>query len=153
MENKIQAIQELIYGLKDERGSISDGYHTFDELYEFRKVYNALLFNEWAKQTTEIKEWDKDAQGRLYAKVVSTKYKYDVHKSLRHHNGELCFDGDWFIVVAVLPSGQISNHYHIRDWDLFQVPEVENAKYEFDGHTSNDVLVRMLDLINEKYGK
>ena len=24
------------------KGSISDGYHTFDELYEFRKVYNRL---------------------------------------------------------------------------------------------------------------
>ena len=27
---------------------ISDGYHTFDELYEFRKMYNAVLFNGWA---------------------------------------------------------------------------------------------------------
>ena len=26
--------------------SLSDGYHTFDELYEFRKMYNAVLFNE-----------------------------------------------------------------------------------------------------------
>lgn len=26
---------------------LSDGYHTFDELYEFRKMYNAALFNEW----------------------------------------------------------------------------------------------------------
>ena len=25
---------------------ISDGYHTFDELYEFRKMYNSVLFNE-----------------------------------------------------------------------------------------------------------
>ncbi len=24
----------------------SDGYHTFKELYEFRKQYNATLFNE-----------------------------------------------------------------------------------------------------------
>ena len=29
---------------------ISDGYHTFKELYEFRMVYNAALFNEWHKQ-------------------------------------------------------------------------------------------------------
>ncbi len=148
MENKLQAIQELIYGLKGERGSISDGYHTFDELYEFRKVYNALLFNEWAKQITRKTAFSKDAMGRLMQVVVGESNKYDVHKSLRHHNGELCFGGDWFIVVAVLPSGQISNHYHIRDWDLFQVPEVENAKYEFDGHSSKNVVERMLDLIS-----
>ncbi len=27
----------------------SDGYHTFKELYEFRKAYNVVLFNEWGK--------------------------------------------------------------------------------------------------------
>jgi len=31
-------------------GETSDGFHTFNELYEFRKLYNAGLFNEWAKQ-------------------------------------------------------------------------------------------------------
>ena len=25
---------------------ISDGFHNFEELYEFRKLYNALLFNQ-----------------------------------------------------------------------------------------------------------
>lgn len=104
-------------------GETSDGYHTFNELYEFRKVYNAALFNEWA------------AQG-----------KYDVHKSLRHNDGELCFDGGWFIVVAILPSGQISNHYDYKDWDLFKVPETDKAMFEFDGHTSQDVLDRLKNL-------
>lgn len=31
-------------------GEVSDNYHTFNELYEFRKVYNAVLFNEWSRQ-------------------------------------------------------------------------------------------------------
>ena len=117
------AIQEQIDKL-DYKGTISDGYHTFDELYEFRKVYNAVLFNECAKQN-----------------------KYDVHKSWRHHDGELCFGGGWFIVVAVLPTGQISNHYEAKDWELFKIPVVEKAKYEFDGHTSKDVIDRLIDLI------
>lgn len=103
-----------------QREELSDGYHTFKELYEFRKVYNAALFNEWAEQN-----------------------KYDVHKSLCHYDGELCFGGGWFIVVAVLPTGQISNHYEVKDWGLFQVPEVDRAKYEFDGHTGQDVLERL----------
>lgn len=112
---------------------ISDGYHTFGELYEFRKVYNAELFNEWAKQ----KGFD-DGVNYHY-----NMPKYDVHKSWKHHDGELCFGGGWFIVVAVLPTGQISNHYEAVDWDLFNIPEVEKAKYEFDGHTLNDVLNRL----------
>jgi hypothetical protein len=98
----------------------SDGYHTFKELYEYRKAYNIALFNEWA------------ANG-----------KCSVHKSWRHNDGELCFGGDWFIVVAVLPQGQISNHYEAKDWDLFQIQETEKALFEFDGHTGINVIERL----------
>lgn len=116
-----QFMQGLLDQLSSEvKGELSDGYHTFNELYEFRKVYNAALFNEWAKTS-----------------------KYDVHKSWKHHDGELCFGGGWFIVVATLPTGQISNHYKAEDWGLFDVPHTEKAKYEFDGHTSKDVLDRL----------
>lgn len=101
-------------------GNTSDGYQTFNELYDFRKAYNAALFNEWA------------ANG-----------KCSVHKSWRHHDGELCFGGGWFIVVAVLPDGQISNHYEAKDWDLFSLPETERALFEFDGHTGADVIHRL----------
>jgi hypothetical protein len=103
-------------------GEISDGHHTFNELYTFRKVYNAALFNEWA------------AQG-----------KHGVHKSLRHSDGEECFGGGWFIVSAELPAGQISNHYELADWDLFKVPERSTAA-EFDGHTPQDVIARLTAL-------
>lgn len=113
----------------------SDGYHTFGELYEFRKVYNALLFNEWASHAGYTSSW-----------LEITPPKYDVHKSWRHNDGELCFGGGWFVVVAVLPTGQISNHYEAKDWDLFRVPETPTAKYEWDGHTSEDVLKRLMAL-------
>lgn len=105
---------------------ISDGYHTFGELYEFRKVYNAILFNEWFAHN-----------------------KYSVHKSIRHSDGELCFGGGWFIVVAQLPTGQISNHYEMKDWDLFKCPEETTALFEFDGHTPQDVLERLRQLTVE----
>lgn len=108
----------------DDIENFSDGYHTFNELYEFRKLYNAVLFQEWKKNG-----------------------KYEVYKSKRHYNGELCFGGDWFIVVAILPTGQISNHYEMKDWDLFDIPEYEKSKYEFDGHTSQDVLKRLEGII------
>lgn len=123
-----------------EKGKISDGYHTFDELYEFRKVYNAALFNEWAKdwyiRDKQIKE------GRIVPSNVVFA-EYDVHKSWNHYDGEPCFGGGWFIVVATLPTGQISNHYEEKDWDLFRIPEAKKAKHPFDGHTSADVLKRL----------
>lgn len=107
--------------------SISDGYHTFKELYMFRMVYNALLFNEWAK-----------------------KDMYNVHKSKRHNDGELCFGGGWFIVSAMLPTGLISNHYEMKYWDLFDVLETSRAIFEFDGHTSEIALERMIKLLKSK---
>jgi len=106
-----------------EISSVSDGYHTFYELYEFRKMYNAALFNEWAVHG-----------------------KYNVHKSLCHFSGEECFGGGWFIVVAILPKGQISNHYKLEDWDLFRCSETAKAMFEYDGHTGADVLLRLKDI-------
>ena len=45
---------------------LSDGYHTFKELYDFRREYNAALVNSGI---------------------------WKAHKSHRHHDGELCFGG------------------------------------------------------------
>ena len=98
---------------------VSDGYHTFDELYDYRMAYNAALFNEYALNG-----------------------KYDVHKSLRHADGELCFGGGWFVVVAELPTGQITNHYPMKDWEQFQIPEREKAS-EWDGHSPEAALNRL----------
>ena len=149
MGNKLQEVQELVNSLGDLKGSVSDGFHTFDEIYNFRKLYNALLFNEWAMQIKTETAFSKDASGRTKQIVVAESNKYDVHKSIRHNNGELCFGGGWFVVIAILPSGQITNHYEMKDWGLFKIPEVEKAKYEFDGHTSQDVVERMLNLLSK----
>ena len=111
---------ELLETLKT--GEATDGYHTFNELYEYRMVYNALLFNEWSK-----------------------KGLYDVHKSMRHSSGEECFGGGWFIVMAELPTGQISNHYELKYWNMFICNE--KKANEYDGHTPQEVVGRMKDLI------
>lgn len=108
-------------------GETSDGYHTFNELYEFRKVFNAVLFNEWY------------AQG-----------KYSVHKSEKHADGEPCFGGGWFIVMATLPTGQISNHYEMKDWDLFKCEERKRAD-TWDGHEAKDVIDRLLHITTNNH--
>ena len=139
----VAEINKLIQELpSEERGKVSDSYHTIDELYTFRKVYNAALFNEWASRTQMATTRSHKAgdYGATFEDTIVFNPKYDVHKSWRHHDRELCFGGEWFIVVAVLPTGQISNHYHKDDWDLFKIPEVEKAKYPFDNHTSQDCL-------------
>lgn len=110
----------------DTMGEVSDGYHTFDELYEFRKLYNAALFNE-----------------------LGSSNPYMAHKSYKHSDGELCFGGGWFIVTAYLNGKQISNHYENSDWDLFKVEERDTAD-EWDGHTPADVVQRLTDFIKEQ---
>ena len=145
------ALNNLIKTMKADTDKISDGYHTFKELYEFRKVFNAALFNEWAIDYTEAIKPYKNLNHRELHPEIQTflkniKPKYDVHKSWKHYDGEDCFGGGWFIVVAILPSGQISNHYQEKDWHLFKIPEVAKAKYPFDGHTPKDVLNRIKEL-------
>lgn len=108
----------------DSMREVSDGYHTFNELYEFRKAYNALLFNEWAKLPGN---------------------PYQIHKSHHHSDGEKCFGGGWFVVVAETPEGQITNHYEDKDWNLFKVP-VQTKANQWDGHTAQQALERLLDL-------
>ena len=113
--------------IKVDMGEVSDGYHTFNELYEYRMLYNAALFNEFAKQ------------GR-----------YDVHKSRKHSDGEYPFgDSNWFIVMAELPTGQISNHYEMKDWDKFQIPEKPLAN-EWDEHSPRDVAERLTSFTTPK---
>ena len=113
--------------MKEDKGNISDGYHTFNELYEYRLLYNASMFNEFAKQNL-----------------------YDVHKSKLHSDGTIPFgDENWFIVQAELPTGQISNHYEMKDWDLFQVPIKEKAN-PYDGHTPHDVAKRLREFLTPK---
>lgn len=118
--------QNELEGLRPITEDTSDGYHTFKELYEFRKLYNAALFNEWASQD-----------------------KYNVHKSKRHNDDEECFGGGWFIVMATLPTGQISNHYELKDWNLFKCKELFHAD-KWDGHTAQDVAKRLRELLQKE---
>lgn len=104
--------------------NVSDGYHTFKELYDYRMIYNALWFNELALSHPE----------------------YDVHKSWKHSDGENCFGGGWFIVIAELPTGQISNHYEAQYWDMFKIPEKEIAN-KWDGHTPKQAYERMINYV------
>ena len=102
-------------------GEASDGYHTFNELYDFRREYNAALVNSGV---------------------------WKAHKSYRHHSGELCFGGGWFIVMIETPFGQISNHYENKYWDEFHCEEKEFAD-EWDGHTEKDVIARLMKCNNQ----
>jgi len=116
----------ILIGQLPEGGAekISDGYHTFAELYECRVVLNAAMLNSWSEQGL-----------------------YNTYKSWKHSDGNPCFEGKrWFIVGAILPNGiQISFHYPEKDWGQFDVLEVERAPV-WDGHQTCDVIRRLAAL-------
>jgi len=124
-ENIISLITSLQQEQED-MGEVSDGYHTFNELYYYRMLYNAAFFNLLPKEC--------------------------VHKSKRHHTGEECFGGGWFIVMASLPTGQVSNHYELKDWELFKVTEKEFAD-EWDGHTPQEAAKRLYEYLQQEQPK
>jgi hypothetical protein len=121
-ENALNDLEESLRA-----GEASDGYHTHNELYEYRMLYNASAVRAWIG----IDE-------------------YHVVKSWRHHDGELCFGGGWFIVVAQLPTGQVSNHYRAEHWDLFDCPEVDLPP-EYDGHTPKVAAQRLREELEGRW--
>lgn len=99
-------------------GETSDGYHTFNELYEHRHALFALLLSIAADNPKSQRSW----------------------KTWRNQDGEV-WEG-WFIAGMNTEYGQISYHLPAQWWKLLDIPEIErNADY--DGHTSADVLQRL----------
>lgn len=95
-------------------GDLSDGYHTFNELYHHR----AILFSVICNEHPDI-SW----------------------KSKLHHDGTM-FDG-MFIVGINTPEGQATYHYDIDPyWDMFRVPELSQAP-KWDGHTPAQAIERI----------
>jgi hypothetical protein len=90
-------------------GQISDGSHTFDELYYHRMM--------------------------LFAVICNT-YKDAAWKSWKHEDGTM-YD-DYFIVGITTPDGDYSYHYHKDHWDMFNVRELAKAP-KYDGHQPKDV--------------
>ena len=89
---------------------MSDGYHTFADLYEQRLILSAAL----------------------------AKNNPHAWKSKRHEDGSVPFGGGWFIMGFDTGEGCYTYHYELKDWDLFQCEELDKGK-PWDGHTSKDV--------------
>ena len=94
-----------------ESGDLSDGYHTFNQLYHQR----AMLFATIVNQNSD-KAW----------------------KTHKHEDGEPCFGGGWFLVTIDTPQGAYGYHYEDKYWDIFKCKELEKAKH-WDGYTEEDV--------------
>lgn len=106
---------------------VSDGFHTFDELYYYRLCYNAALINSLVQLINDNPAKFKDIK---------------VCKSKKHFGGEPCYGGGWFIVMINTPWGQISNHYKLEYWDMFNC-RVADTSWKWDGHGMKEAMERL----------
>lgn len=120
-EEIIKVLEQRICG---DMGDVSDGYHTFNQLYHQRAVLFACIVKQ-----NKNKAW----------------------KSFKHSDGKYCFDsdGEWFIVGIDTPQGSYTYHYAKEYWDMFDCQELECGK-EWDGHTEEDV-TRLLSLEQQTF--
>jgi hypothetical protein len=98
-------------------GELSDGFHTFNELYHHRAILFSVICNSMPN-----KAW----------------------KSKLHSTGDM-FPG-MFIVGISTPEGYATYHFDIEPyWDMFNVQELTTAP-EWDGHTPEDAINRISKL-------
>lgn len=95
---------------------ISDGYHTFGELYRHRTVLFAAL---------------------------CAAHSNAAWRALRHADGTM-YDG-MFIVGIHTAVGDITYHCEMEYWDMFaKVTTLLEHAPAYDGHTPNDVIDRII---------
>jgi hypothetical protein len=95
-------------------GDVSDGYHTFNELYHHR----AILFS-----------------------VICNQNRNLAWKSKSHEDGTMY--ANMFIVGIETPEGQATYHYDTNPyWNMFDVVEKGSAP-KWDGHTPAQAIERI----------
>ena len=109
-------------------GQTSDGYHTFDELYEHRiALFLALCVQVSANENTGY-----------------------VWYSRLHSDGSAI--PGWFVMgIGTKPGEQIT--YHMADdyWPLTEFCQTLDRAPEWDGHSPADVLTRLRSVAKQKY--
>ena len=108
--------------IKCDTNDVSDGYHTFGELYEHR-----------------IELWIKLCD---YLSLPADSNSPRVWRSRLHSDGSV-FNG-WFILGYGEEAGeQVTYHLPNNRWDDTDFAITLPRAPEFDGHTSADVLERL----------
>ncbi|HEU4751991.1 MAG TPA: hypothetical protein VFU47_02705 [Armatimonadota bacterium] len=117
---------QTLKALPGQKDGISDGYHTFGELYDHRRALTAAL-----------------------AQVLPS-WRSKAH----HPDDSPMFEGGYFIVGIDLPGvGTITYHYKLSHWDDFAgVDELAHAP-KWDGAAPADTVTRLLNWAGQVAGE
>lgn len=120
-----------VQGLVDQLGDntkkcLSDGYHTFDQLYQHRiELYLALC--------------------RTITMLLPDNRDSNIWRSKVHSDGN-SYAG-WFILgIGKDKNEQITYHLPISRWHECNFAEILDVAPDYDGHTSEDVLNRLKEI-------
>lgn len=95
---------------KEGIGELSDGFHTFNELYHHRAILFSIICNQNKELAWKSKSHD---DGTMYANM--------------------------FIVGIDTPLGQFTYHYDVKPyWEIFNVKALDYAP-KWDGHKPSDI--------------
>jgi len=114
----------------------SDGYHTFDELYDHRITLYVTLCRF-------IVAWYEILD------VDSRPEEADVWRAKLHNDGS-GFEGWYVLGIGRIPGHQITYHLPLSRWNetdfVGEEQTFEKAPCEFDGHAPDDVLKRLKEM-------
>lgn len=107
---------------------VSDGYHTFTELYDHR----ITLFIALCRHMHELLGMENPG-------------KFEVWRSHRHSD-ESMYPGEFVMGIGKEKGKQITYHIPIERWHETNFAQEIDTAPEFDGHTPSDVLERLKTL-------
>lgn len=136
MDNKyiLDNVTSIVHNHKDPTKLIleitaqgcSDGFHTFDELYDHRCALFCALLNV----------------------IENSNAEFNVWKSERHSDGSIPFNNPNYFIAGIRSpeiGGQITYHLRIDPyWEKLSNIDTLDKAPEYDGHTSKDVIERLL---------
>ncbi len=132
MSNSLEDVQAQINQLdEDDRSQLTDGYHSFEELYSHRNTLFMCVIN------------------MITLGVSIPNFGVRTFKSRKNFDGT-AYDG-WFLAGYINHNLEVSEQvtYHLPNnyWDKLIVNEIyddnKECSYTFDGHTPQDVLDRL----------
>jgi len=123
-------IKHKLIRAEGENLEVSDGYHTFDELYEHRIELWITLARICRRQELQVGEFPDQPF---------------VWRSKLHDDGS-SFDG-WFILgIGSFEGQQMTYHLPIARWKDTDFAQTLEKATKWDKHTSTDVISRLKDL-------
>jgi hypothetical protein len=115
------SVDMVVHG-EQETGEISDGYHTFSELYDHRRALTAALASALGDHA-----WRSKAH---------------------HPEGAPIYPGYFIVGINLTSKSVITYHYKLADWEDFSgVQELEHAP-RWDGYGPEYTVTRLLSWAN-----